>query len=158
MDNQENINIEELKQKLEACEKEREEYLNGWKRAKADFINYQKDEAKRMDEIMKFSNEMLIQELLAVLDSFELSLAVLDKEDEKVGKGVQIIYSQLSSLLKKHGLEPVKSLGEKFDPSQHEALEEIESDKAAGTILEELTKGWKLHGKVIRPARVKIAK
>lgn len=158
MENQDQLNIEELQKKLEACEKEREEYLNGWKRAKADFINYQKDEAKRAEAIVAFSNESLIWELLAVLDSFNLSLAVLDKENENVKKGVEIIYFQLEALLKKHGLEQIQSIDMKFDPSQHEAMEEVESDKESGTVIEELTKGWKLHGKVIRPARVKVAK
>ena len=156
MDNQENINIEELKQKIEACEKERDEYLNGWKRAKADFINYQKDETKRVDEVMKFSNEMLIRELLPVLDSFQLSLSVM--EDAGAKKGVEIIQAQFEDILKKHGLEPIEALEGKFDPSLHEAVEEAESDKESGMVIEELTRGWKLHGKVIRPARVKIAK
>lgn len=149
-------NIEDLTKELEQCQKDRDEYLNGWKRAKADFINYQKDEVKRVDEVMKFSNEMLIRELLPVLDSFQISLSVI--EDVGFRKGAEIIQAQFEDILKKHGLEPVKALGEKFDPSQHEAVEEAASDKESGIVIEELTKGWKLYGKVIRPARVKISK
>ena len=158
MDNQKpQVNIEDLVKELEQCQKERDEYLNGWKRAKADFINYQKDEAKRVDGIMKFSNEMLIRELLPVLDSFQLSLSVM--EDAGVRKGVEIIQAQFDEVLKKHGLEPVKSIGEKFDPSLHEALAEVEADgQESGLVIEELSRGWKLNGKVIRPARVKISK
>lgn len=148
----------ELKNKLTACEKEKEEYLNGWKRTKADFINYQKDEAKRTIEIIKLSNENLIKELLSVLDSFELSLTIMDNADENLKKGVEMIYFQLEKTLNKFGLEPIKALGEKFDENFHEAVEEEKSDKEPGTILEELMKGWKLNGKVIRPAKVKIAK
>ncbi|MDP3999139.1 MAG: nucleotide exchange factor GrpE [bacterium] len=162
MDNQKpQVNIEDLVKELEQCKKEKEEYLNGWKRAKADFINYQKDETKRIDEVMKFSNEMLIRELLPVLDSFQLSLSVMAspaREDAGARRGVEIIQSQFEDILKKHGLEPIKALGSKFDPSLHEAVEEAESDKESGTVIEELTRGWKLHGRVIRPARVKIAK
>lgn len=142
---------------LERCQRERDEYLDGWKRAKADFINYQKEEVKRIEEILKFGNEALIQELLPVLDSFELSFVVADV-DEKSKKGAEIIHSQLKDILNKHGLELIKALGEKFDPSLHESLAEVESDKEAGTVVEELSRGWKLHGRVIRPARVKISK
>ncbi len=149
---------EELKNKLAACEKEKEEYLNGWKRAKADFINYQKDEIKRMAEIIKLSNESLIKELLTVLDSFEISLAIMDNADENLKKGVEMIYFQLEKTLNKFGLEPIKALGMKFDENFHETVEEIESEKESGTILEELIRGWKLNGKVIRPTKVKISK
>ncbi len=142
---------------LERCKREKDEYLDGWKRAKADFINYQKDEGKRAEEIVRFSNGVLVQELLSVLDSFELSFAVSDI-DEKTKKGMEIIYSQLKDILNRQGLEPIRSLGEKFDPGLHESLAEVESDKEPGTIVEELSKGWKLNGRVIRPARVKISK
>ncbi len=155
--NQDNLKDEDLKKKLGECEKQRDEYLDGWKRAKADFINYQKDEGKRAEEIFKFSNSVLVQELLAVLDSFELSFA-MSGADEKTKKGMEIIYSQLKDILNRQGLEPIKSLGEKFDPSLHESLAEVKSDKEPGTIVEELSRGWKLNGKVIRPARVKVAK
>lgn len=154
----ENNELEELKKKLEECEKQREEYLNGWKRAKADFINYQKDEAKRLDEAIKFSNEFLIRELLSVLDSFDLSFSMLPEADERLKRGMEIIYAQLENILKKHGLEPIQSLGEKFDPGLHEALEAVESEKESGTVTEELARGWKLHGRVIRPSKVKVAK
>lgn len=154
---QDKIKDDELQKKLEACEKERGEYLDGWKRAKADFINYQKEEAKRIEEILKFGNEALIKELLPVLDSFELSFTMSDVDD-KTKKGMEIIYSQLKDILNKHGLESIKALGEKFDPGIHESLAEVESDKETGTVVEELSRGWKLNGKVIRPARVKISK
>ncbi|TSC96442.1 MAG: molecular chaperone GrpE [Parcubacteria group bacterium Athens1014_26] len=141
---------------LNQCQKEKEEYLNGWKRAKADFINYQKDEIKRMADIIKFSNENLIKELLPVLDSFDLALIAIN--DKKFEKGVEMIYSQMENTLRKQGLELIKSLGIKFDPAIHEAIEELESDQEDGTIIEEFVKGWKLNGKVIRPSKVKISK
>lgn len=149
--------VADLKTEIEKLKKEKDEYLNGWKRAKADFINYQKDEAKREEEVVKFSNEYLIRELLPVLDSFELSFSMIDK-DSAAKKGVEMIYAQFERILNKHGLELIKCLGEKFDANFHEALEEIISEKESGTIIEEMEKGWKLHGKVIRPSRVKVAK
>lgn len=148
--------IDLLKEQLAKTEKERDEYLNGWKRAKADTINLQKDEVKRLEEIMKFANADLIKDLLLVLDSFELS--ILATKDPEAKKGIEIIYSQLEKILNKQGLEKIKALGETFDPSLHEAMMQEESDKKSGIILEEMVKGWKLNGKIIRPTKVKIAK
>ena len=145
-----------LKERITKLEKEKDEYLNGWKRAKADSINQQKDELKRMEEIMKFANADIIKDLLLVLDSFELSL--LATKDPEAKKGIEIIYSQLEKLLSKQGLKKIKAIGEKFDPALHEAMLQEESDKESGTILEEMAKGWKLNGKVIRPTKVKISK
>jgi len=147
---------DQLKEQLTKLEKEKEEYLNGWKRAKADYVNLQKDEMKRMEEIVKFANVELIKELLLVLDSFELSIIATKDPDAK--KGIEIIYSQLEKTLNRQGLEKIKALGEKFDPSIHEAMLQEESDKESGMVLEEMVKGWKLNGKVIRPTKVKISK
>jgi len=153
---------DELKKKLEACEKERDEYLNGWKRAKADFINAQKDEAKRFEEILKFGQTELIKELITTLDSFDLAIAALEKDGtatKEAAKGLYLIRSQIEDVLKKRGLERmVIKVGQLFDPSLQEAIGEIESDQPAGTIIEEIERGYLLHGRVIRPARVKISK
>ncbi|MHB9019694.1 MAG: nucleotide exchange factor GrpE [Minisyncoccota bacterium] len=152
-----------LKEQISKLEKEKDEYLNGWKRAKADSINQQKDELKRMEEIMKFANTDIIKDLLLVLDSFaalekNFRSEPRSKELERELDGVLIIKDQLEKILNKHGLEKIKALGEIFDPSLHEAMLQEASDKESGTILEEMVKGWKLNGKVIRPTKVKIAK
>lgn len=145
-------------EEFKKCQAERDEYLNGWKRAKADFINYQKDETKRLEEVLKFANWDLVKELIIVLDSFDLAIAALEKES-KTEKGIYMIRIQLEDVLKKRGLERiVVSAGQKFDPALHEAVGEVESDKPSGTIVEEVEKGYLLNGRVIRPARVKLAK
>jgi len=148
--------IDTLKERIIKLEKERDEYLNGWRRAKAECINQQKDEMKRMEDVVKFANTDIIKDLLLVLDSFELSL--LATKDPELKKGIEIIYAQLEKILNKYGLEKIKALGEEFDPAIHEAMLQEESDKKSGMILEEIVKGWKLNGKVIRPTKVKIAK
>lgn len=137
---------------MEKCEQEREEYLNGWKRAKADLINYQKDEAKRLEEVIRFSNAVMIKELILVLDSFALA----EKHD---GKDFKMIKNQLEDIMKKSGLErmPV-SVDSVFDPNLHEAVGEIESDKTVGIVLEEVESGYLLNGRVIRPAKVKLSR
>lgn len=148
--------IDLLKEQVAKLEKEKDEYLNGWRRAKAECINQQKDEMKRMEDVVKFANTEIIKDLLIVLDSFELSL--LATKDPESKKGIEIIYAQFEKILNKYGLEKIKALGEDFDPAVHEAMLQEESDKKSGIILEEMVKGWKLNGKVIRPTKVKIAK
>jgi len=147
---------------LEKLKAERDEYLNGWKRAKADLINYQKDEAKRFEEMMRYGNEAIIRDLIAVLDSFRLGIGAMEKNGE-VDKGIYIINGQLEDVLKKNGLERIKvSVGDKFDPNIHESLGEMElpdKEKAeSGTVAVEVEAGYQLNGKVVRPARVKLAK
>lgn len=145
-------------EELKKCQAEREEYLNGWKRAKADLINYQKDEAKRFEEVVKFSNWELVRDLITVLDSFDLAIAALEK-DGKVEKGVYMIRSQLEDVLRKKGLERIAvNIGKPFDPSLHEAIGEVASDQPIGTVAEEIERGYLLNGRVVRPARVKLAK
>ncbi|KKT22810.1 nucleotide exchange factor GrpE [Candidatus Wolfebacteria bacterium GWA1_42_9] len=138
--------------------KERDEYLDGWKRTKADLINYKKDEAKRFEALVRFANEQIIRDLIVVLDSFDLSIASLGGES-KAEKGIYLIRSQLEDALKSYGLERLSvSVGQNFDPSVHDAVVSVESDKPSGTIVEEVEKGYMLNGKLIRPARVKVAK
>lgn len=148
-----NAMAEDINKELEKCKNEREEYLNGWKRAKADLINYQKEEAKRFEEMVKFANAGMIRELIAVLDSFDLAANSLES------KGVLMIRAQLEDIMRKHGLEMAGAgVGEQFNPSLHESIGETESQHPAGTIAEEITKGYLLNGRVIRPARVKLSK
>ena len=143
---------------LSKCQKERDEYLDGWRRAKAELLNYKKEENKRFEIFAKLANEGLIRNLLTVLGSFDLGISSLEKEglDQK---GMYLIRSQLKDILKSHGLEEIAvSTGETLDLATQEAVVEIASDQPAGTIIEEVEKGYLLNGRTIKPARVKIAK
>ena len=143
---------------LSKCLKEKDEYLDGWKRAKAELINHKKDEAKRFEIMIKFSQESLIREIIKVLDSFDLALNSLEKEG-KAEKGIYLIRAQLEDILKQSGLERVIiNIGQQYDSSLAEAIASVESDKPEGAIIEEVEKGYLLHGRLIRPARVKVAK
>lgn len=135
-------------EKLAECQKQAEEYLNGWKRARADFLNYQKDEAKRLEEAMKFGNEVLLLEIIEIADDLEAGA----KHQPENG-GIVQISRKLHDLMAKYGIEEIKVEGEKFNPAEHEAVEDDEGDK-----LEKVRAGYTLYGKVIRPARVKISK
>lgn len=146
------------KDELLKFQKERDEYLDGWRRAKAELINYKKDEVKRFEEVIKLANEGLIKELLLVLDSFDLGLASLEKEG-LAQKGMYLIRSQLKDILKSYGLEEIPILvGQVFDTKTQEAVAEVESDQSSGTVIEEVEKGYLLNGRIIRPVRVKISK
>ena len=148
--------IKKLRDALKASEAEKAEYLAGWQRAKADLINYKKDEAKRIGELAGYATENLITEISQVLDSFDLALRHDMPKD--VEKGIIMIRSQLEDALRRRGLEIIHALNQPFDPAFHESVGEIESEKPEGTIVEELQKGYKIKGKVVRPARVKISK
>ncbi|MCK4474090.1 nucleotide exchange factor GrpE [Candidatus Parcubacteria bacterium] len=158
---------EDNKKELEKCRKEKEDYLNGWQRAKADFLNYKKQEMERIGDILKYANEGLILKFLLILDNFEKA----EKETYKIIKshpcpelknalqGFLQIKTQILDFLKNQEIQEINCVGEKFDPNFHEAIETIETkDQESGKIIEEIQKGYKLHNKVIRPAKVKVIK
>lgn len=149
--------IKQLEEQLKKCEAERDEYLNGWKRAKADYINKEKDETKRFEEVAKFANKELVRDLITILDSFDLAVSAM-KDGEHSG-GFNLIRSQLEDTLKRHGLEQIAvAVGAPFDPGLHEAIAEVESESPPGTVAEEVERGFLFNGRVIRPARVKLSK
>jgi len=161
--------LKKTKEHLKKAEQERAEYLALAQRAKADFINYKREQETKISEIIKFANEGLILDILPVLDSFELAIKHLP-EDEKTDQdeGIEQLNNQLENILKSNGVEEINAIGEKFNPEFHEAVGEIKiqsgthSEQSRGaepeTVVEEIQKGYKLHGKVIRPSKVKISK
>lgn len=151
---------DELQKKLAECEVKRDEYLAGWQRERADFQNYKKDETKRAGEMRDFMTAGLVADILPVLDSFDIALYFVpdDLRGHKWIHGTEQMHIQLLDILKREGVETIKSEGEMFNPTFHEAVGEVESDKPEGTIVEEIQRGYTLNGRTIRPARVKVAK
>lgn len=165
----EEFTIEELKKKLQECQKLKDEYLAGWQRARADLLNYKKEEMERIGEFVKYADVGLIFKILPILDNFELaahqnfpSENLSGQEKERINQVIQgflQIKAQLQDFLKNQGVEEIKCLGEKFDPNFQEIVEEIEvKDKKSGIVIEEIQKGYLLDGKILRPAKVKISK
>lgn len=149
------------KQELKKCQKVKEEYLAGWQRERADFLNYKKEELVRVEQLLRYADTGLILKLLPILDNFEVSEKKLPKDlkKDKNIKGLLQIKTQIKDLLKAKGIEPIECLGDKFDPSLHEIAEAVEmKGKEPGAIIEELQKGYKIHGKILRPAKVKVTK
>ena len=143
--------VKKIKEKLKSAEDKAKEYLDGWQRAQADFVNIRKRDEEAKMEFLKFAHADVVSQLIPVLDSFELSLPHGNKE-------LEVIYKQFISILKSGGLEEVDPKGEIFDPRKHESVGvaptplEEEDDK----ILEVLQKGYMINGKIIRPAKVRI--
>jgi molecular chaperone GrpE len=153
--------LTDSKEKLEKCEKQKEEYLAGWQRARADFLNYKKEEMERISGLVLYAHEEMILKILPILDNFSLVEKKLpsDLKNNSNMEGVLQIKNQFQELLKNYGVEEMKVLGEKFNPNFHEAVEEVEiKDKEKGIIVEEIQKGYLIQGKVLRAARVKVTK
>jgi molecular chaperone GrpE len=152
---------EDLIKKLEECEKLKNEYLASWQRERADFLNYKREELERVEEILKYANEGLILKILPILDNFEMVTKKLPedlKNNENV-KGILQIKNQILNFLKEQGVEEIKSIGEKFDPNLQEVVEEVKIEgKESGIIIEEIQKGYKINGRLLRPAKVKVTK
>lgn len=160
--------LKKMRKELESCRKEKEEYLAGWQRAKADFINARKDEERGREAFLKFAGERILREFLVIGDSLELALKLKSSEGSPADlsadarasakAGLEQIYSQFWELLKQHGVTPIESVGKKFNPLEHESLEEEEVSEEAkdNMVQEELQKGWMLHERVLRPAKVKV--
>src|SRR3989338_2206854 len=145
--------LDELKTKCE-------EYLNGWKRERADFLNYKKDEMERISQLVKYANEELILKIIPILDNFYLAEKHIPENNE-FKDGFTQIKKQLYDLLSKEGIEAIKTIGEKFDPNTMEAVEEIVVSPTynnPGTVAKEVQRGYTMHGKVIRPAKVRVTK
>ncbi len=152
----------EFAAKLQEAEAKRDEYLNGWKRAQADFVNYKKDEAKRFDEAVGYATARMVKDLLPALDSVGFALATL-KKDDPACQGLALIQSQFLETFKRSGVEKIQvARGDVFNPMVHEAMMEVDAPPDAqdlsGKILEELVAGYKMNGQVIRAAKVKLAK
>ncbi|HJN62778.1 MAG TPA: nucleotide exchange factor GrpE [Candidatus Paceibacterota bacterium] len=143
--------LKKLRDKLKKSTSEKQEYLNGWQRTKADFINYKKEEDNRKKEILKFAKEDFIEGILPVLDSFNMARGSVSWKS-----GLGQIYKQFVSILEKDGLEEVNPLDKDFNPNFHEVIEMTEGEE--GKVVEVVAKGYLLNGKIIRPARVKVGK
>lgn len=153
--------IKKLRDEIKAVKKERDEYLTGWQRAKADFINARKDEEKSRSEFVKSANKELMLDILTTLDNFDMAFA--NKESwEKVDKnwrtGVEYIYSQLLGTLEQNGLKQLNPQGEIFDPNIHTSVESVSVEKPEDEhkILEVVQKGYMLNGSLIRSPKVKV--
>jgi molecular chaperone GrpE len=133
-------------------------YLDNWRRAEADFENYRKRIEQERADTAKFAGMPLILNILPVLDDLDRALkAMPDKLAHLTWTdGIRLIHRKLQAALEAQGVSEIKALGENFDPSVHEAVGQTAGEE--GKVVEEAQKGYKLHGRVIRPAYVILGK
>ena len=154
--------VKKLREDLKKCNAEKADYLAGWQRAKADFVNARREEDERRSDFAGFVEAKIINDFLPVLDSLEI--ATKDKNWQTLDKtwqdGIKSLHGQFMDILRSYDIEEIKALGEKFDPAKHESVGEMETgdEKEDGMVVEEIRKGYKLGNKIIRPTQVKINK
>jgi molecular chaperone GrpE len=136
---------------------ERDEMRALAQQIQADFENYKKQMLRRQTEHLERATEGLVEQLLPVLDSFELAMSALAEADESVRKGVELVYAELLAVLEKAGLERIEAAGQPFDPNEHEAV--LHEDGDGDPVVTDIMRtGYRLKGRVLRPAMVKVAR
>ncbi|HYF10481.1 MAG TPA: nucleotide exchange factor GrpE [Candidatus Paceibacterota bacterium] len=153
--------IRRLREKLATCVQEKQEYLDGWQRIKAEFANSKKQEKEEKERFVKFAEENLLEELIPILDSFDMATgnsAAWEALPPEWRKGMEYVRSQLLATLEAHGLRALDPKGKPFDPREHAAVAEVpaETEEQDHTVAEVLQRGYTLSGKVLRPAQVKV--
>lgn len=155
--------LSKMRKKIEELEKEKQDNLNGWQRERADSVNFKRRSEEEKRELIKFANERLIEEIIPVLESFEMAFSnkkVWESLPSEWRKGVEYIHSQLLNVLKSNGLEELNPpKGEKFNPNLHIAESSTPTfDKEEdNVIIQVVKKGYGLNGKIIMAPRVVVA-
>jgi molecular chaperone GrpE len=148
----------EAEDPLARLQRERDEYLALAQRAQADFENYRKRAAKEAAAAGERAKSGLVRELLPVVDNLERALASAEESEQHLAEGVRLVHSELIAVLERNGVEQFDPSGERFDPSEHEALSMRAQDGSeSGLVLDVVEKGYRANGTVLRPARVVVS-
>jgi len=144
---------------LQAARDDAEAMFARYQRLAADFENYKRRTRQELADRTQYANEELLRKLLPILDNFRRAL---DHAPEGIDRnwfeGIKLVARQFEETLQAQGLSTIPAVGEKFDPSQHEAIAREETDEhAEGTVVEEMQPGYRLHQRVLRPTLVKVA-
>ncbi len=153
--------LKKLRADLKTCQAEKEEYLTGWQKERADFINYKKQEDERRILFSEAMRERILTRFLSVLDSFNMAFAnkeAWEKVEEHWRQGVEYIYSQMNGIFEEYEVKEIGKIGEDFDTNIHQSIEVMPTDKKEQehTVANIIQKGYKLGERVIRPARVNV--
>ncbi len=154
--------IEDQENQIKTSDDKILEYEDLLKRRQAEFDNYRKRTLREKEEFQKSANQKIIEELLAIVDNFEKAIdsSHEDAKSSTLYDGIILIEKQIKKLLENHGVQPIESVGQEFDPNIHEALQidESNTDHPVDTVINEWQKGYTLNAKVIRHAKVVVAK
>lgn len=150
-----------LRDEVKKLRSERDEYLVGWQRAKADYVNLQRDSLDKITSSRNLGKEMLFESLLPALDSFDMAMnnkEAWEKVEPAWRNGIEYIYNHITSALLDSGITKIGVIGEAFDPTIHEAIETLKTadESQDHTVAEIIQSGYKITDRTIRPARVKI--
>jgi molecular chaperone GrpE len=143
---------------VESVRREAAEYRDHLVRLQAEFENYRKRVLREQTQAIEMAAEPLIRKLLEVVDEFELALMAAEQKPDfdKFLRGVELVYAKLVDTLRGEGLEPIEAEGEPFDPERHEALMGSGAGDGEPIVADVLRRGYELHGRVIRPAGVRV--
>ncbi|MGD2251688.1 MAG: nucleotide exchange factor GrpE [Anaerolineales bacterium] len=154
------ISLRELKDELAAAQAQAAENLEGWQRALAEFANYKKRIGREQEGAYQRAAAIVIARILGVLDDLELALEDRPKEDASGwADGIEMIHRKLRTILENEGVEPIPALGETFDPNLHDAVSLEESDEhSENQIIGVVQQGYRMGDRILRPAKVRVAK
>lgn len=153
--------VEKLKQELEKHKSHAEQYREMHLRALADLENYRRRARKDKEDALKYAAVPLLEGLLPVLDNFERALDAADqtKDANVLQEGVEMVYRQFLNVLSQAGLTLIEAEGKPFNPHEHNAVMQVETDGVEpGIVVEEIQAGYKYKDRVIRPSMVKVSK
>jgi molecular chaperone GrpE len=154
--------LKKLRSDLKAARAEKQDYLTNWQKERADFLNYKKEEAERLGRVSESTREKFINDLLPVLDSYDMAFAnkeAWEKVDKNWRVGVEYIHQQILKVLADYGVMEIKAKeGDKFDPVLHQPMETLVADdeKKDQTIAKVIQKGYLSGGRPLRVARVAV--
>ena len=150
--------IKKLRAELEKCKEEKQEYLVGWQRCKADSINARKDAVLMAERSGNRSRDALVEDIIPALDSFDMAIAsdAWVSMDSNWRTGMENVRSQLITALSNQGVSAYAEIGDDFDPVLHEAVQEVDAEGKPGSVVKVLRRGYRTPGNIIRPARVAI--
>ena len=151
--------VEQLREELEQARAEAAEYKDRWLRAVAEMENMRKRLEKRFTDEAEREKRRFLRAILPLVDNLEMVIKHSETNPEVLREGVKMIYQDLLRTLQAEGLEPISSVGQKFDPFLHEAVEVVETkEHPEETVVDEVQRGYRYKGELLRPARVRVAK
>ncbi|HZW03895.1 MAG TPA: nucleotide exchange factor GrpE [Anaerolineaceae bacterium] len=153
--------IEDLRSELELAKSQGKEYFEGWQRERADFMNYKRRIERDQAQMAQSVTGSIAKKYLPVLDDLERALASIpeDPEAEKWAEGIELIARKLQGILESEGVQRIPAEDEQFDPNRHEAISlEDNADHASGEIIEVVQQGYMIGDRVLRPAKVRVAR
>lgn len=153
--------IKKLRRELKESKEKCAEYLAGWQRDKADFVNARKRDEESKKDFVRFAKEGIISDILPVLDSFDMAMSnteVWEKADKVWRTGIEHIATQLRQVLSDNGVTEINPVNDTFNPAEHDSVATETTDDASndGAIAAVISKGYRMNDKILRPARVKV--